>query len=92
MSCRKRSFEEDTFDSINKKKRVFIKTPYKRDSCPLDEKLYTQEEVTALLTRQEQSFRAILEEKLKEQFNMFNQLYIDTIFKEYNRADVSYIN
>ena len=92
MSCRKRSFEEDTVDSIHKKKRILIKNVYKRDAYSVDEKLYTQEEVNALLTRQEQSFRAILEEKLKEQFNMFNQLYIDNIFKDYNRADTSYIN
>ena len=46
--------------------------------------LYREEEVTALLHNQEQIFRAILEEKLREQFN--------TIFKEYKNTDVSYIN
>ena len=54
--------------------------------------LYREEEVTALLHNQEQNFRAILEEKLREQFNMFNQMYIDTIFKDYKNTDVSYIN
>ena len=39
--------------------------------------LYREEEVTALLNNQEQIFRTILEEKLREQFNMFNQMYID---------------
>jgi hypothetical protein len=29
---------------------------------------------------------------LREQFNVFNQLYIDNIFKEYNHVDCSYIN
>ena len=53
---------------------------------------FSQEEVTALLHNQEQIFREILEEKLREQFNMFNQMYIDTIFKEYKNTDVSYIN
>ena len=53
---------------------------------------FTEEEVTALLHNQEQIFRAILEEKLREQFNMFNQMYIDTIFKDYKNTDVSYIN
>lgn len=54
--------------------------------------LYTQSEVTALLAKQEQDFRRILEEKLSEQFNLFNQLYIDNIFREYNHIDCSYIN
>ena len=59
---------------------------------PLEELKYTQAEVTALLATQEQVFRQLLEDKLKEQFNMFNQLYIDNIFKEYTRIDCSYIN
>jgi hypothetical protein len=48
--------------------------------------------IAALLNKQEQVFRAILEEKLREQFNIFNQLYIDTIFKDYKNTDLSYIN
>jgi len=54
--------------------------------------LYTHSEVTALLAKQEQDFRRILEEKLREQFNLFNQMYIDNIFREYNHIDCSYIN
>jgi hypothetical protein len=56
------------------------------------DKVYKQIEVTALLERQEQQFRIILEEKLREQFNAFNQLYIDNVFKEYKAQDFSYIN
>ena len=55
-------------------------------------KIYTQEEVDAMLCKQEQLFRTILEEKLREQFNVFNQIYIDNIFKDYQKTDVSYIN
>lgn len=55
-------------------------------------RVYTQAEVTALMQNQEQIFRTILEEKLREQFNLFNQMYIDNIFKEYKNADLSYIN
>ena len=94
MSCRKRSCEEDNSDTIYKKKRCLIKNSfiYNKNDTSVEEKIYTQADVTALLSIQEQSFRIILEEKLKEQFNIFNQLYIDNIFKEYNRADLSYIN
>jgi hypothetical protein len=53
---------------------------------------YTKAEVTALLNKQEQTFRILLDEKLKEQFNVFNQLYINNVFKEYNSVDLSYIN
>ena len=55
-------------------------------------KIYTQEEVDIMLCKQEQLFRTILEEKLREQFNVFNQIYIDNIFKDYQKTDVSYIN
>jgi hypothetical protein len=58
-------------------------------SSSTEEPTYTQSEVCALLTNQEQAFRLILEEKLREQFNLFNQLYIDNIFREY---ESSYIN
>ncbi len=60
--------------------------------APSTDKVYKQIEVTALLERQEQQFRIILEEKLREQFNAFNQLYIDNVFKEYKAQDLSYIN
>ena len=55
-------------------------------------KIYTQEEVDIMLCKQEQLFRTILEEKLREQFNVFNQIYIDNIFKDYQKTDFSYIN
>jgi hypothetical protein len=61
-------------------------------SCKKEEKIYTQEEVSYLLTKQELTFRSLLEEKLREQFNIFNQLYIDNIFKEYKQTEVPYIN
>ena len=60
--------------------------------CKKEEKIYTQEEVSYLLTKQELPFRSLLEEKLREQFNIFNQLYIDNIFKEYKQTEVPYIN
>jgi hypothetical protein len=60
--------------------------------CKKEEKIYTQEEVSYLLTKQELTFRSLLEEKLREQFNIFNQLYIDNIFKEYKQTEVPYIN
>lgn len=56
-----------------------------------EEKTYTQSEVTALLNKQQKDFRSILEEKLKEQFLMFNQFYINNIFKEYEKNEFSYI-
>ena len=56
-----------------------------------EEKTYTQTEVTALLNKQQKDFRSILEEKLKEQFLMFNQFYINNIFKEYEKNEFSYI-
>lgn len=59
-----------------------------------DNKIYTHDEVIKLLSNQEQTFRTLLEEKLREQFNMFNQLYIDNIFKDYNSSnskEMSYI-
>jgi len=56
-----------------------------------EEKTYTQSEVTALLNKQQKDFRSILEEKLKEQFLMFNQFYINNIFKEYDKNEFSYI-
>jgi hypothetical protein len=66
-------------------------------SCPSissfsEEKVYTQKEVTELIEREKEKFKAILEEKLREQFNMFNQIYIENIFKEYKSTDLSYIN
>ena len=57
-----------------------------------DKLSYTKAEVIALLNKQEQTFRILLDEKLKEQFNVFNQLYINNVFKEYNSVDLSYIN
>jgi len=55
------------------------------------EKIYTQTEVTELLNKQQKDFRSLLEEKLQEQFVMFNQFYINNIFKEYEKNDFSYI-
>jgi len=69
-------------------------SPDKEEENDLDLKCYTQSDVNEILQKQENAFRIIIEEKLKEQFNMFNQMYIDNIFKEYNcsNGDASYIN
>jgi hypothetical protein len=55
------------------------------------EKIYTQKEVTSLLAKQQKEFRSLLEDKLKEQYIMFNQFYINNIFKEYEKDEFSYI-
>lgn len=103
-TIRKRSLQEDTFvnDRTNKKKRLSSKgvnlyiplniNIEEETSNHVEEPLYTQTEVMALLAKQEYDFRKILEEKLKEQFNIFNQQYIENIFKDYHNADCSYIN
>lgn len=93
---------DNVLEYIHKKKRQMIyksasshtttKTGAEGQSKQIELPMYTQAEVTVLLHNQEQLFRAILEEKLREQFNMFNQMYIDNIFKEYKNADLSYIN
>jgi hypothetical protein len=57
----------------------------------VEEKTYSQKDVTALLAKQQEDFRYLLEEKLKEQYLMFNQFYINNIFKEYEKDDFSYI-
>ena len=44
-----------------------------------------------LQNKQQKDFRSILEEKLKEQFLIFNQFYINNIFKEYEKNEFSYI-
>jgi hypothetical protein len=54
-------------------------------------KIYTQKEVTTLLAKQQKDFKSLLEEKLKEQYLMFNQFYINNIFKEYDKNEFSYI-
>jgi hypothetical protein len=66
----------------------------KIDHDKTDNKIYTHDEVVTLLSKQEQTFRTLLEEKLREQFNMFNQLYIDNIFNDHNSSnskEMSYI-
>ena len=55
------------------------------------EKTYTQQEVTDLLAKQQKDFRSLLEDKLQEQYLMFNQFYINNIFKEYDKNEFSYI-
>lgn len=55
------------------------------------EKTYTQAEVTELLQKQQEDFRTLLADKLQEQFLMFNQFYINNIFKEYDKNEFSYI-
>jgi hypothetical protein len=94
MSLRKRPSSDEMADHCSRKKRISSKgTTTHISGCKSpEEKLYTQQDVTTLLGKQEQTFRLLLEEKLREQFNMFNQLYIDNIFKEYNANDHSYIN
>jgi len=61
------------------------------DTSTNTEKTYTQKEVTVLLAKQQQDFRSLLEDKLKEQYIMFNQFYINNIFKEYETDEFSYI-
>jgi hypothetical protein len=95
--------ERSNTERSNKKKRLSTKgvsfyIPLNlhinnETSVPVvEETTFTQTEVTALLAKQEHYFRQLLEEKLKEQFNMFNQLYIENIFKEYSRLECPYIN
>jgi len=57
-----------------------------------NEKVFTQAEVNALLHKQEHTFRILLENKLKEQYNAFNKLYIEHIFKENTHEEISYIS
>ena len=98
-TIRKRPLNDESQEKSNRRRRVSANKGVnfyiniEADTTPLvEEPRYTQSEVTALLARQEQAFRQLLEEKLREQFNVFNQLYIDNIFKEYNHVDCSYIN
>ena len=102
-TTRKRALADDSTEKSNKKKRLSTKgvsfyIPLNlhinnETSVPVvEETTFTQTEVTALLAKQEHYFRQLLEEKLKEQFNMFNQLYIENIFKEYIRLECPYIN
>jgi hypothetical protein len=99
MSLRKRKNSSDTSTNQAKKIRRSINFYIPLNSLNInddgeaisEEKKYTQTEVTALLHKQQQDFRSILEEKLKEQFLMFNQFYINNIFKEYEKNECSYI-
>ena len=102
-TIRKRSLNDDNQEKSNRRRRVsankgmnfFIPLNINIEAdttVQIEEPRYTQTEVTALLAKQEQDFRKILEEKLREQFNLFNQHYIDNIFKEYNQGDCSYIS
>jgi len=102
-TIRKRSLTDDNQEKSNRRRRVSankgvnfyipLNINIEEDkSTQIEEPLYSQTEVTALLAKQEEAFRQLLEEKLREQFNMFNQLYIDNIFKEYHSGDCSYIN
>ena len=102
-TIRKRPLTDDCQEKSNRRRRIsankgvsfYIPLNINIDADPatsVEEPLYTQTEVTALLAKQEQAFRQLLEEKLREQFNVFNQLYIDNIFKEYKHVDFSYIN
>jgi hypothetical protein len=105
MSLRKRKNSSETLDKQVKKVRrginfyiplhkLNLSNDIKNDDendGSSEEKTYTQTEVTALLNKQQSDFRKILEEKLKEQFLMFNQFYINNIFKEYEKNEFSYI-
>jgi hypothetical protein len=102
MSLRKRKDVNDTVDKQSKKHRTVNKgvnlfIPLNKldlsdnTSDEPAEKTYSQSEVTALLAKQQQEFRCLLEDKLREQFTMFNQFYINNIFKEYEKNDCSYI-
>ena len=70
------------------------KDPYspKHKDTSSNEKVFTQAEVNALLHKQEHTFRILLENKLKEQYNAFNKLYIEHIFKENTHEEISYIS
>jgi hypothetical protein len=104
-NIRKRSNTHE--DNFSKKKRTLSKSmsfyipihsleiksePTSPIFCPDQEKLFTQTQVTELLEREKEKFKTILEEKLREQFNIFNQFYVENIFKEYKNTDASYIN
>lgn len=105
-TTRKRALTDDSSEKSSKKKRLstkevsfyiplnlHINNESNAGAEPLvDAPTFTQTEVTTLLAKQEQYFRQLLEEKLKEQFNMFNQLYIENIFKDYSKLECPYIN
>jgi len=102
-TIRKRSVNDDNQEKINRRRRISankggnyyipLNINIEADATlQIEEPRYTQTEVTALLAKQEQTFRQILEDKLREQYNMFNQHYIDNIFKEYHQGDCSYIS
>ena len=106
MSFRKRKDFNETRDKHTKKHRIssgginFYIPLHKLDLSEeknetLTEaesvKIYTQKEVTALLAKQQKDFKSLLEEKLKEQYLMFNQFYINNIFNEYDKNEFSYI-
>ena len=58
----------------------------------ITEPTFTQAEVTALLAKQEQTHRQLLEEALREQYNIFNKFYTENLLKTYNKTDCSYIS
>jgi hypothetical protein len=101
MSLRKRKEVIDTTDKSAKKHRIATKganfyiplnkLDLSEATSAVEEKTYSQTEVTAILAKQQQEFRSLLEDKLREQFLMFNQFYINNIFKEYEKNDCSYI-
>jgi len=76
--------------TLHIKEPVQIKEPIKEEVVS-SEKTYSQTEVTALLAKQQKDFRSLLEEKLREQFLMFNHFYMNNVFKEYENSECSYI-
>jgi hypothetical protein len=97
MSLRKRKDVDELVDKQSKKHRTANKginfyIPLSDNTSDTGaEKIYSHSEVTALLAKQQQEFRSLLEDKLREQFLVFNQFYINNIFKEYEKNDCSYI-
>ena len=100
MSTIKRKNLQETDEKHLKRKRVSntdinvyipLHTLHLTEDTNTKEKTYTQAEVTELLNKQQSDFRSLLEEKLQEQFVLFNQFYINNIFKEYAKNEFSYI-
>lgn len=67
-------------------------TAYNTALDSITEPTFTQAEVTALLAKQEQTHRQLLEEALREQYNIFNKFYTENLLKTYNKTDCSYIS
>lgn len=102
-TVRKRSLNDDELDRPTKKrhtasKDVNVYIPFNNTAhntaldATITEPTFTQTEVTALMAKQEQTHRQLLEEALREQYNIFNKFYTEHLLKTYNKTDCSYIS